>query len=212
MTFLADLRYAVCQLKRFPMFTATVVLTLGLGIGACTAIFSLIDAVLLKSLPVADPSRLYQIGIGKFCCLTNGLEGDWDLYSYKLYKQLALATQPEFEQIAAFQAQPGVLSVRYGTATDRAQARALMGEYVSGNYFETLGLRAFAGRMLTPEDDRRGAPPVAVMSYRTWQRNYGGDPKVVGATFQIETFSFTIVGVSAPGFFGETLTDTPMDL
>ena len=212
MTFLADLRYALRQSKLFPTFTATVILTLGLGIGACTAIFSLIDAVLLKSLPVADPSRLYQIGTGKFCCLTNGLEGDWDLYSYKLYKQLAVAAQPEFDQIAAFQAQPGVLSVRYGTATDRAQARALMGEYVSGNYFATLGVRAFVGRMLTPEDDRRGAPPVAVMSYRTWQRKYGGDPKVVGATFQIETFPFTVVGVTPPGFFGETLTSNPMDL
>jgi hypothetical protein len=149
MAFLIDLRHAIRQLKQAPMFVATVVLTLALGIGACTAIFSLIEAVMLKSLPVADPSRLYQIGIGKFCCLTNGLEGDWDLYSFKFYKQVAAAAQPEFEQVAAFQAQPGVLSVRYGTGTDRAQARALMGEYVSGNYFETLGVRALAGRMLT---------------------------------------------------------------
>jgi len=212
MTILADLRHALRQLKLTPMFTATVVLTLALGIGACTAIFSLIDAVMLKSLPVTDPSRLYQIGIGKACCLMNSPEGDWDLYSYKLYKQLAVAAQPEFEQVAAFQAQPGVLSVRYGTDTDRAQARALMGEYVSGNYFQTLGVNAVAGRMLTPEDDRRGAAPVAVMSYRTWQNNYGGDPKIVGATFQVETFSFTIVGIAPPGFFGDTLTSNPMDL
>ncbi|MBS1805672.1 MAG: ABC transporter permease [Acidobacteria bacterium] len=212
MTFQADLRHALRQLKLAPVFTATVVLTLALGIGACTGIFSLIDAVMLKSLPVADPSRLYQIGTGKFCCLTNGLEGDWDLYSFKLYKEIAAAAQPEFEQVAAFQAQPGVLSVRYGTGTDRAQARALMGEYVSGNYFETLGVQAAAGRMLTPQDDHRGAAPVAVMSYRTWQQKYGGDPNVVGATFQIETFAFTIVGIAPPGFFGETLTSNPMDL
>src|ERR1700679_3556826 len=89
MTFLLDLRRALRQLKLAPMFTVTVVLTLALGIGACTAIFSLIDAVMLKSLPVTDPSRLYQIGIGKPCCLTNGMQEDWDLYSYKLYKQLA---------------------------------------------------------------------------------------------------------------------------
>src|SRR5947209_710573 len=194
------------------MFTATLVLTLALGIGACTAIFSLIDAVMLKSLPVTDPSRLYQIGIGKSCCLTNGFEGNWGLYSFKLYKRVEAAAKPEFDQVAAFQAGPGVLSVRYGTGTDRAQARALMGEYVSGNYFDTLGVRAAAGRMLTPADDHRGAPPVAVMSYRTWQQKYGGDPKVVGATFQIETFAFTIVGIAPPGFFGETLTSNPMDL
>jgi predicted permease len=212
MIFLLDLRHALRQIRLSPTFAATVLLTLSLGIGACTAIFSLIDAVMLKSLPVADPSRLYQIGIGKACCLMNGLEGDWDLYSYKLYRQLAAAAQPEFEQVAAFQAQPGVLSVRYGTGTDRAQARALMGEYVSGNYFQTLGVNAVAGRMLIPEDDRRGAPPVAVMSYRAWQNNYGGDPRIIGATFQIETFSFTIVGIAPPGFFGDTLTSDPMDL
>lgn len=212
MTVLADVRHAMRQCKLAPMFTATVVLTLALGIGACTAIFSLIHAVMLKSLPVTDPSRLYQIGIGKSCCLTNGLEGDWDLYSFKLYRQVAAAAQPEFDQVAAFQAGPGVLSVRYGTGADRAQARALMGEYVSGNYFDTLGVRAVAGRMLTPADDHRGAPPVAVMSYRTWQQKYGGDPKVIGATFQIETFAFTIVGIAPPGFFGETLTSNPMDL
>jgi predicted permease len=212
MTFLLDLRHALRQLKLSPMFTATVLLTLALGIGACTAIFSLIDAVMLKSLPVTDPSRLYQIGIGKPCCLMNGLQGDWDLFSFKLYKQLQVAAQPEFEQVAAFQAQPGVLSVRYGSDADRAQARALMGEYVSGNYFQTLGVNAIAGRMLMPEDDRRGAPPVAVMSYRTWKNQYGGDPKIVGATFQIETFSFTIIGIAPPGFFGDTLTSNPMDL
>jgi predicted permease len=212
MTFLVDLRHALRQLKLAPMFTATVVLTLALGIGACTAIFSLIDAIMLKSLPLPYPSRLYQIGVGKFCCVTNGLEGDWDLYSFKFYKQLAAAAQPDFDQVAAFQAEPGVLSVRYGTGADGTQARALMGEYVSGNYFETLGVRAFAGRMLIPADDRRGAPPVAVLSYRTWQQKYGGDPKVIGATFQIETFPFTIVGIAPPGFFGETLTSNPMDL
>src|ERR1700744_6003196 len=193
MTFLADLRYALRQLKLSPVFTGTVVFTLALGIGACTAIFSLIDAVMIKSLPVKAPSGLYQLGIGKACCLMNGLQDDWDLYSVKLYKQLTIAAQPEFEQVAAFQAQPGVLSVRYGSDTDRAQARALMGEYVSGNYFQTLGVNAIAGRMLTPEDDHKGAAPVAVMSYRTWKNVYGGDPKIVGATFQIETFSFTIV-------------------
>lgn len=210
MIFLLDLRQALRQLKRAPMFSATVVLTLALGIGGCTAIFSLIDAVMLRSLPVTDPLRLYQIGIGNTCCLTNGMQEDWDLYSFKLYKRLAPLAQPEFDQVAAFQALPGVLSVRYGA--DRAQARALMGEYVSGNYFQTLGVNAVAGRMFTAEDDRRGAPAVAVMSYRTWRQNYGADPKIIGATFQIETFPFTIVGVAPPGFFGDTLTSNPMDL
>ena len=209
MTLLADLRHALRRLRLAPVFTGTVVLTLALGIGACTAIFSLIDAVMLKSLPVTDPTSLYQIGTGKACCLMNSMEGDWDLYSFKLYKRLE-GDMPEFDQVAAFQAEPGVLSVRYGK--DRAQARALMGEYVSGNYFRTLGVNAVAGRMLTPADDHRGAPAVAVMSYRTWQQDYGADPKIVGATFQIETFPFTIVGIAPPGFFGDTLTGNPMDL
>ncbi|WP_109486878.1 ABC transporter permease [Occallatibacter savannae] len=212
MTILTEVRRAMRQFKLAPMFTAIVVLTLALGIGACTAIFSLIEAVILKSLPVSDPSQLYQIGIGKTCCQTNDLQGDWGLYSFKLYKQIEAAAKPEFDQVAAFQAGPGVLSVRYGTGTDRAQAHALMGEYVSGNYFQTLGVRAAVGRLLIPEDDHRGAPPVAVMSYRTWKQRYGGDPNVVGSTFQIETFAFTIVGIAPPGFYGETLSSNPMDL
>jgi hypothetical protein len=208
MTLPLDLRYALRQLKLAPVFTGTLVLTLAVGIGACTAIFSLIYAIMLKSLPVTDPSQLYQIGSGKYCCQTTGLQGDWDLYSFKLYQEVKIAAHPEFEQVAAFQAAPGVLSVRYGLGSDAAQARALMGEYVSGNYFETLGVRAAAGRMLIPSDDRRGAPPVAVMSYRTWQDKYGGDPRVIGAIFRIEAFPFTIVGIAPPGFFGETLSST----
>ncbi len=133
------------------------------------------------------------------------MQGDWDLYSYKLYKLLAPAAQPEFDQVAVFQAQPGVLSVRYGM--DRAQARALMGEYVSGNYFQTLGVNAIAGRMFTFEDDRRGAPAVAVMSYRTWQQKYGGDPTISRCDLSRLRLllPFTIVGVAPPSFFGDTL-------
>src|SRR5262249_36893775 len=91
-------------------------------------------------------------------------------------------------------------------------ARPLRSEYVTGNYFSTFGVGAFGGRVLTPEDDRLSAPPVAVLSHHVWQSAYGGDPSAVGATFVIEGHPFTIVGVAPPGFFGETLRGNPPDL
>jgi len=203
---IGDLSYALRQMRLAPVLTITVVLTLGLGIGATTAIFSLIHAVMLQSLPVSDPEGLFRIGTGKTCCYSTTPQGEWGIFSYDFYQRLRRST-PEFEQIAAFQAEPNILSVRYGN--DTAQARALLGEYISGNYFQTLGIQPFAGRMFTFADDVKGAMPVAVMSYQTWQQHYGGDPSVVGATFAIEGFSFTIVGISPPGFYGETLKSTP---
>jgi hypothetical protein len=199
---ISDLSYALRQMRLAPILTITVILTLGLGIGATTAIFSLIHGVMLQSLPVSDPEDLFRIGTGKTCCYSSTPQGEWGIFSYDFYQRLRRST-PQFDQIAAFQAQPNILSVRYGN--DTAQARALLGEYVSGNYFQALGIHPFAGRMFTFADDVKGAMPVAVMSYQTWQQHYGGDPSVVGATFAIEGFSFTIVGITPPGFYGETL-------
>ncbi|MGB6931247.1 MAG: ABC transporter permease, partial [Acidobacteriaceae bacterium] len=203
---ISDLHYALRQMRLAPVLTITVVLTLGLGIGATTAIFSLIHAVMLQSLPVPEPEGLFRIGTGKTCCYSTTPQGEWGIFSYDFYQRLRRST-PQFDQIAAFQAEPNILSVRYGN--DTSQARALLGEYVSGNYFQTLGVNPFAGRMFTFADDVKGAMPVAVMSYQTWQQHYGGDPSVVGATFAIEGFSFTIVGIAPPGFYGETLKSTP---
>jgi predicted permease len=202
----ADLRYSLRQIRRAPLFTITVVLTLGLGIGATTAIFSLIYTVMLKSLPVADPGSLYRIGTGKTCCYSSDPQGEWGIFSYDFYQRLRRST-PQFEQVAAFQAEPHILSVRYGNHT--AQAQALLGEYVSGNYFQTLGIQPFGGRLFTFADDQRNAAAVAVMSYRTWQNDFGGDPSVVNATFSFEGLAFKVVGITPPGFYGDTMSSVP---
>jgi predicted permease len=205
----ADIRYSLRQIRRAPLFTLTVVLTLGIGIGLTTAIFSLIYAVMLRSLPVADPGSLYRIGTGPTCCYSHDLQGQWGIFSYDFYQRLRRST-PQFEQVAAFQARPGVLSVRYGKHQEQAQA--LLGEYVSGNYFETLGVQPFAGRLFTFADDQRNSAPVAVMSYRTWQQDFGGDPSVINANFTFEGFAFKVVGITPPGFYGDTINSVPTAL
>ena len=106
-----NLRYALRQFRLSPLFTATAVFTLALGIGGTTAIFSLMHAVMLSSLPVADPARLYRIGDGNDCCVEGSLQGNWGMYSFPLYERLTLET-PEFEEVAAFQAAPSQFSVR----------------------------------------------------------------------------------------------------
>jgi predicted permease len=203
------IRYAARQFRLSPVFTATAVLTLALGIGGTTAIFTLIHAVMLRSLPVADPSSLYRIGDGDSCCVQGGPQDEWGLFSYPLFERLK-AEAPEFEQVTAFQAGGARLSVRR-QGVDTA-ARPLRSEYVTGNYFTTLGVGAFGGRVFTAEDDVPSAAPVVVISHHTWQGVYGGDPSVVGSTFVIEGHPFTVAGVAPPGFFGETLRGNPPDL
>src|SRR6266567_3985423 len=203
-----SLRYALRQFRMAPVFTAAAVLTLALGIGGTTAIFTLIHAVMLRSLPVSDPGRLYRVGEGDDCCVEGGPQDGWGFYSFPLYERLKAET-PEFEEVAAFQAGRGLQSVR---REGESAARPLRSEYVTGNYFAMLGVRAYGGRVFTPEDDRPGAPPVAVLSHHVWQMNYGSDPAVVGSTFVIEGHPFTVMGVAPPGFFGETLRSDPPDV
>lgn len=208
-TLIQDLRYALRRMRASPSFALVCVITLALGIGANTAIFTLVDAVMLKSLPVANPSELIRVGNANNCCVLGGMQDDWDIFSYDLYKQFRDHT-PQFIQLAGFQAAPPDMSVRRSGAAGPAEA--YKGEFVSGNYFSTFGIGAFAGRVITPADDRPGAAPAAVMSYRTWVTHFGGDPSVVGATFTINTVPYTVVGVAAPGFFGDTLRTDPPDL
>ena len=206
---LGNIRYALRQFRISPVFTAAVILTLALGIGGTTAIFTLIHAVMLRSLPVADPESLYRIGDGSNCCVEGGPQDRWGMFSYPLYERLKTET-PEFEEVAAFQAGRGQLSVRReGVET---AARPLRSEFVTGNYFSTLGIAAFGGRVFTPEDDRPAAPPVAVLSHRVWQTAYASDPSVIGSTFILEDHPFTVIGVAPPGFFGETLQSDPPDI
>ena len=205
-----DLKLALRQFRKSPGFAATVILTISLGIGANVAIFTLVHAILMKSLPVADPARLYRIGDLDDCCVSGGFindNGDFDLFSYDLYRNFE-QTAPEFEQLAAFQSGHNTMNVRAGTATAKAET----GEYVSGNYFSTFGIGAFAGRMLQPADDIPGAAPVAVLSYQAWQAVHAGNPQVIGSTFYIQNQPFTIVGISPPGFFGDRIDSNPAAL
>jgi predicted permease len=203
------LRYTLRQFRMSPVFTTAAILTLALGIGGTTAIFTLIHAVMLRSLPVSDPALLYRIGDGDDCCVEGGPQNRWGMFSFPLYERLKAAA-PEFEEMAAFQAGGARLSVRrQGAAID---AKSLRTEYVTGNYFSTLGITALSGRLLTPEDDKRSSPPVAVLSHPAWQTEYGADASVVGSTFVIEGHPFTIIGVTPPGFFGDTLRGNPPEV
>jgi predicted permease len=208
-TLVADIRYALRGFRQAPVFTFTAILTLALGVGGTTAIFSLIHAVMLRSLPVADPAFLYRIGDGTDCCVEGGPQDRWGMFSYPLFERLK-ASASEFERVAGFQAGAANFSVR--RAPVERVPRPLRGEYVTGNYFATLGIRSFAGRLFSETDDHPAAPPVAVLSYRVWQDTYGTDPSVIGSTYVIDGNPFTIVGVAPPGFFGETLRSNPPEV
>ncbi len=204
-----SLRYAFRQFRLSPVFTAAAVLTLALGIGGTTAIFTLIHAVMLRSLPVSDPGSLYRVGEGDECCVEGGPQDRWGMFSFPLYERLKENT-PEFEEVTAFQAGRWRMGVRRQGV--ESAARPLRSEYVTASFFSTLGVRAFGGRVFTPDDDKPGAPPVAVLSHRVWQTAYASDPSVVGSTFVVEGHPVTVIGVAPPGFFGETLESDPPDI
>jgi putative ABC transport system permease protein len=203
---MADLRDALRQLRKSPGFTTTAVITLALGIGATTAIFTLVHQVLLKSLPVTKPEELWRIGDKIRCCnwggYTQGEDGDFSLFSWEAYQNFRAQT-PEFVDLAALQAGNAPLGVR--RAGSQAQADTRNGEYVSGNFFRTFGVNPWIGRLMTDTDDEEGAPPVAVLSYHIWREKYGSDPSVVGASYEINGHPFTVIGVAAPGFYGAKL-------
>ena len=205
-----DIWVALRQIHKSPGFAITVVLTMALGIGANTAIFTLVHAVLMKSLPVADPKTLLRVGDKDDCCVNGGFindNGDFDIFSYELYKHFQ-ETTPEFEQLAAMQSGGESVSARRGSEP----AKSVGAQYVSGNFFTTFGIGPFAGRVLTDADDTPGASPAVVMSYQAWQSDYGADPSVVGSTFYLQGKPMTIVGIAAPGFFGDRIRSNPPEL
>jgi predicted permease len=203
------IRYVFRQFRQSPVFTAAATITLALGIGGTTAIFTLIHAVMLRSLPVSDPASLYRIGDGNDCCVEGGPQDRWGMFSFPLYERLK-AEAPEFEEVAAFQAGGSRLSVRReGT---KAAALPLRSEFVTGNYFSTLGVGVFSGRPMTQKDDKPSASPVAILSHHVWQSTYGADAAIVGSTLIVEGHPFTVIGIAPPGFFGETLRGDPPDL
>jgi predicted permease len=213
-TLLQDLKYGVRMLAKNPGYAAVVVLCLALGIGANTAIFTLINAVMLKSLPVEKPDELVLFGEGRMAgtSVIDGIPspGPWELVSYPLYKEYRDDNQV-FQGVCAFQSNEARLNLRIGGTG--APEEPVFGKVVSGNYFSVLGVKAAAGRTLTSEDDAlAGAHPVAVISYGYWQRRFSRDPSVVGSVIDISGIPFTIVGITAPGFFGETLESNPADI
>src|ERR1700679_953657 len=173
---LADLRDAIRQLRKAPGFTATVVITLALGIGATTAIFTLVHQVMLKSLPVTKPEELWRIGDKILGCnwggYIQGEEGGYSLFFWEMYKHLRAHTL-EFADLEALQAGNTALGVR--RAGSQAPVETRNGEFVSGNFFRTMGVQPWIGRLTIDVDDVEGAPSVAVMSYRIWREKYGSD-------------------------------------
>jgi predicted permease len=192
-----DIRYGVRVLAKNPGFTAVAVLTLALGIGANTAIFSLINALLLKSLPgVKDPQRLALVTV-------NG----WPNLSYPLYEHLRDNSQSFSGLFAGAGISKRTLRVVGSGAVEEVPA---WNQAVSGNFFSVLGARAILGRTLTPDDDRAGAPqPVAVLSYDFWERRFGRDPAVLGKTVMLGEVPLTIVGVAAREFLGFVVGSRP---
>jgi predicted permease len=202
----ADIRYALRQFAKAPGFTTTAILTLALGIGATTAIFTLVYAVLLKSLPVVNPEDLWRVGNEENCCVNGGMQDNWTLFSYEQYKQFREQTSG-FAELAAFQAGQSMIAVR--RAGSNKTSEPYQSEFVSGNYFSTFGILPYFGRSIAPNDDRKGAPAVAMMSFRTWQDKFGKDPSVIGAGLIVNGQPFTLVGVTPPGFFGDRVQSNP---
>jgi hypothetical protein len=158
-TLLQDIRFALRQLRKTPGFTATAILTLALGIGANAAVFTLLNAVLMKNLPVADPARLVKVGDLNMCCVGYGYrdDGDYSLFSTDAYEQFR-KNVPEFEELAAIQAGYTYRPVIVRRDRTGEQAHSVLGEFVSGNYFRTFGLRPGAGRLFTVRTTCKARP------------------------------------------------------
>jgi predicted permease len=207
---LQDLRYGLRMLLKHKGFTAVAVLSLALGIGANTAIFSLIDAVMLRALPVHEPDRLVLFGKAESAGITIGFpDSSWDLFSYQTYREVRDRNQV-FSDVAAVHSFPsrvhGVVHAS-GATGDLEQINA---QLVSGSYFSVLGVNALLGRTLTSDDDvTPGGHPVVVASHSWWQSRFGGDPSVIGSTINIDKTSYTIIGVTPREFFGTTVGDSP---
>jgi predicted permease len=195
-TLLQDMRYGARMLFKRPGFTLIAITTLGLGIGANTAIFSLVNTVILRPLPVAEPDRIVEvIPLGKDA-------GGIGAFSYPDYKDFRDKNEV-FDGLVAYCPTPMNLS-------QNGVNERVWGYLASGNYFDTLGVRAFKGRMFTQEEDLvPGAHPIAVVSYLCWQRRFGGDPNLVGRTVKLNGHDFTVVGVAPEGFRGTFLIFEP---
>jgi len=207
-----DLRFAMRVLAKNPGFTLIAVLTLALGIGANTAIFSVLDSVLLRSLPVSHPEELVALSDPDEHGHSFGSQdGDRSVLAYSEFEYFRDHNEV-FSEIFAADSQLSELEVTIPNLSSStvAQKESVRVRLVSGDYFATLGVHPAAGTFFTREADRaRGGSPVAVLSYAFWKQRFGLDPLALGKTIQIRQTSFQIVGVTPPGFFGETVGDFP---
>ena len=198
-----DLRYAIRMMKTSPGFTLVAVISLALGIGGNTAIFSLMNAVMLRSLPVQEPDRLVLFGAGRAVGITTNLpDHSWQLFAYPFYREVQRENR-FFSGVTAMMSLPNDARavVEGAKASEPLHARL-----VSGTYFSVLGVNPIAGRMFTDaEDQTPGGNPVAVVSYQWWQRRFGRDPAVVGKTLTIGSTVYKIIGVTPPEFFGTSV-------
>jgi len=190
-----DLRYGLRMLRKSPGFTTAALLSLALGIGANVAIFQLIDAVLLRTLPVKAPGELVSVRVAS---QSGGRTGHFS-------GRYPHVTNPQWEQIRDRQQVFSEMLAWGPTSFNLAtggEGRYVQGIWVSGDFFNMLGVGPILGRVFTSDDDRRGGPPAAVISYSFWQREFGGDPSVVGKELTLDAQPFTIIGVTPAGFFG----------
>ena len=205
-----DVSYGIRSLQKRPGFALIAIVTLTLGIGANTAIFTLVNAVLLKSLPVKNPQELvlFSDSAGEGTSITDTPKvGQWERFSYSSYQYIR-DHHHSFQDITGFRSGLSRLSVRDAELPGAGAQRAT-GHLVSGNYFSLLGVGAMRGRVLTPEDDKPGAPPVAVVSNHYWTQSMNSNESIVGKSLVLNGSNFTIVGITPPEFFGERVRQSP---
>jgi predicted permease len=205
-TLIRDVRFGFRAMKRSPGLTLVAVLSLALGIGANTAMFSLLDALLLKSLPVEEPSKLVLFGAGRWGGSQDALpDRSWELFSYPFYREIS-------KQNAVYAGVTAIHSIEFSThgGVDGGSPELLKADLVSGTFFSVLGVKPVLGRVLDEADDQTpGAGPVAVASYSWWKQRFGNNPSILGKTFRFESTVYTIVGVAPPGFFGTSVGQAP---
>jgi predicted permease len=214
---LQDLRYGAQMLMKHPMFTAIAVLTLALGVGANTALFSVVDAVLLKKLPVKDPDRLvlFKASWNDAKFGTGGFNGN---NRHDPKTGITVGTSFPTETLRRLREEKGVLSDVFAfcpmelNLNAGGQAEVVSGQVVSGSYYSALGVPAILGRTITDADDNAGATPVAVLSHRLWTTRFGADPSVIGRQVNINNIAFTVAGVTPAGFTGTSNVGSAQDL
>ena len=208
-SFFSDLRFAARILRKSPGFTCVIILTLALGIGVNTAIFTLLDTVLLSKLPVKNPQELVLFSDDpREGHLTGTETGHWYVFSYPDYLHFRQRNE-SFQDLCAFEEGRNRVRVHLAGTEAVSSIESARGKLVSGNYFQLLGVSAVVGRTLTADDDHAEASPAAVLSYAYWKRRFDGDTSLVGKVLEVNDVPVTIVGVASSEFFGESFTSIP---